>query len=105
MCPSQIVLVPYSKKKTKDVEVNSRHNHLLDASIGQNNSINIELNGDSCVDEKTIEDGMGLVEKWDRLIHGSVNSALDTLGVNTVLKVPLSQEFGSIRGENRKRCG
>ncbi|GKU92796.1 hypothetical protein SLEP1_g6473 [Rubroshorea leprosula] len=36
------------------------------------------------------EDGMGLAEKGDRLIHGLVNGALDTLGMDTVLKVPLS---------------
>ncbi|GLT98220.1 hypothetical protein SLE2022_204670 [Rubroshorea leprosula] len=34
-----------------------------------------------------------------------ITGALDTLGVDIVLEVPLSQEFGSIRGENRKRGG
>ncbi|GLT98201.1 hypothetical protein SLE2022_157170 [Rubroshorea leprosula] len=34
-----------------------------------------------------------------------VIGALDTLGVDIVLEVPLSQEFGSIKGENRKRGG
>ncbi|GKV26363.1 hypothetical protein SLEP1_g35685 [Rubroshorea leprosula] len=34
-----------------------------------------------------------------------VIGALDTLGVDIVLEAPLSQEFGSIRGENRKGGG
>ncbi|GLU06231.1 hypothetical protein SLE2022_232790 [Rubroshorea leprosula] len=77
---------PLFKEKDKDVEVNSWRNHLLDASIEQNNSINIVLNGGSHVDEGNIEDGMGLVEKGDRLIHGLVNGALDTWGRTLCLK-------------------
>ncbi|GKV26362.1 hypothetical protein SLEP1_g35685 [Rubroshorea leprosula] len=66
---------PLFNEKDKDVEVNSRPNHLLDDSIGQNNPINIEHNGGSHPDE------------------GAKECA------------PLSQEFGSIRGENRKGGG
>ncbi|GKV35869.1 hypothetical protein SLEP1_g44075 [Rubroshorea leprosula] len=101
---------PLFNEKDKYVEVNSRPNHLLDDSTGQNNPINIEHNGGSCADEGPKEGGKGQVEKGNRLmldlVTGAlVTDALDTLGVDTVLEVLLSQEFGSIRGENRKRGG
>ncbi|GKV28142.1 hypothetical protein SLEP1_g37229 [Rubroshorea leprosula] len=60
-------------EKDKDVEVNSRPNHLLDDSIGQNNPINIEHNGGSHADEGPKEGGMDQIKKGDNLMPGPIN--------------------------------
>ncbi|GKV26349.1 hypothetical protein SLEP1_g35674 [Rubroshorea leprosula] len=78
---------PLFNEKDKDVEVNSKPNHLLDDSTIQNNPINIEHNGGSRPDEGAKKGGKGQVEgenkkrgglgsgKWKRLDHNFANSS------------------------------
>ncbi|GKU97623.1 hypothetical protein SLEP1_g10749 [Rubroshorea leprosula] len=94
---------PLFNEKDKDVEVNSRRNHLLDDSTRQNNPINIEHNGGSCANEGAKKGGKGQVQKGKQLMPDLITGALHTLGVDTMLEVLSSQEFDSIKGENRKR--